>query len=216
MTMSRIHSPRIDVLRSALFACAFVLVLASCRPASNTETSQNDTPTHTAAKPEAFAIVAEFSAKDTVAAERDRRILRWAESGCGMSPVVKTSSMLLDDPVLQPDFVAEYAADGRVVRTWGKPFNAPVGHLSGDRIVFEQWQPDSGRSLRYWTDTEGRIGPIPETTVATKHPSIDEGKQVDCPSIELFGEDSDYLQCFEAVDAQTKHIRRIALEGACT
>ncbi len=120
--------------------------------------------------------------------------------------------MLLDDAVLQPDFVVEFAADGRVLRTWGKPYNAQIGVLRGERISFSQYA--DGVERMYWTDTAGRIAL--GDSAASARPRIDESAKIDCPSIELFGDDSEYLQCFEAVDTETKKNYRIALEAACT
>lgn len=194
----------------AVVLFALVSALAACARDSSAP-RQNSAATKPASKPDTFAIEAEFSAKDTVAAEKDHRILRWADSPCGMSPVVKTDSVLLNDAVLQPDFVVEFAADGRALRTWGKPFNAPIGALRGDRIGFAQWR--DGREQWYWTDTRGRIAPGDAT--AGSHPRIDESAPVDCPTIELFG-DSEYLRCFEIVDASTGRTHRIAVEAACS
>lgn len=202
------HAARVAA-RGAI-ALAIVSALAACTRDSNAP-AKNAAATKPASKPDAFAIEAEFSAKDTVAAEKDRRILRWADSPCGMSPVVKTDSVLLNDAVLQPDFVVEFAADGRALRTWGKPFNAPVGALRGDRIGFSQWQ--GGQERLYWTDTSGRIAP--GDAAAGAHPRIDESAPVECPAIEIFG-DSEYLQCFETVDASTGRKHRIAVEAACS
>lgn len=196
--------------RARVVALALASTLAGCARESN-EPTRPVVGSPTATKPAAFAIDAEFSAKDSVAAEKDRRILRWADSPCGMSPVVKTDSMLLNDAVLQPDFVVEFAPDGRVLRLWGKPFNAPIGALYGDRIGFSQWQDGSERL--YWTDTTGRIAP--GDAAAGAHPRIDESAPVECPAIEIFG-DSEYLQCFETVDASTGRKHRIAVEAACT
>ena len=208
------HKRHVRCASSALAHAALAFVAASTLVACSREASAPANATaaaRTVEKPEAFAIEAEFSAKDTVAAEKDRRILRWADSPCGMSPVVKTGDVLLDDPVLQPDFVVEFAADGRALRTWGKPFNAPIGALRGDRIGFAQWR--DGREQWYWTDTRGRIAP--GDAAAGAHPRIDESAPVDCPTIELFG-DSEYLQCFEIVDASTGRTHRIAVEAACS
>jgi hypothetical protein len=208
----RIASARI--MRVSLAALALAAALSGCHKPSDanapeeTASAESD---RTAATAEAFAIVAEFSAKDTVAAEKDSRILRWAESGCGMSPVVKTSSMLLSDAVLQPDFIVEFAADGRVLRTWGKPYNAQIGVLRGERISFSQ--QESGQERMYWTDTTGGIAP--GDAAASARPRIDESAPVDCPSLELFG-DSEYLQCFETLDAASRKPHRLAFEAACT
>lgn len=200
--------------RRAAAQVAIALVVASTLAACARESNEPTKPAAASpaqAKPATFAIEAEFSAKDSVAAEKDRRILRWADSPCGMSPVVKTDSVLLNDAVLQPDFVVEFAPDGRALRTWGKPFNAPIGALRGDRIGFAQWR--DGREQWYWTDTAGRIAPV--DAAAGAHPRIDESAPVDCPTIELFG-DTEYLQCFETVDASTGRKHRIAVEAACT
>ena len=198
----------------AMVACAlaFAATLASCGGAKNTDSLDAGSAKQAeAANRNAFTIVAEFSAKDTLAAERDRRILRWAESGCGMSPVVKTSTMLLNDAVLQPDFVIEFAPGGRVVRTWGKPYNAQIGVLRGDRISFAQME--NGQERMYWTDAAGRIAP--GDAAANTRPRIDESAPIDCPSLELFG-DSELLGCFETIDAASGKSHRIALEAACT
>jgi hypothetical protein len=199
---------------AAMAACAlaFAATLVGCGGAPNTGSVDAASAMQAeAANKNAFAIVAEFSAKDTVAAESDRRILRWAESGCGMSPVVKTSTMLLNDAVLQPDFVVEYTPDGRILRTWGKPYNAQVGVLRGERISFAQTV--NGEQRMYWTDTAGRIAP--GNTAANARPRIDESAPIDCPSLELFG-DSEFLGCFETIDAASGKSHRIALETACT
>lgn len=195
----------------ALLAFVVGIALAGCDRAPSAIPPQPAKSERSETTSPAFAIEAEFSAKDTVAAEKDRRILRWADSPCGMSPVVKTGDVLLDDAVLQPDFVVEFAADGRAQRTWGKPFNAPIGALRGDRIGFSQWR--DGREQWYWTDTRGRIAP--GDAAAGAHPRIDESAPVDCPTIELFG-DSEYLQCFEIVDTSTGRTHRIAVEAACS
>jgi hypothetical protein len=209
--------PRIaasNFIRALLAMVAIAAASTGCRQAQDANAPEQAAAVNSdtaAAATEAFAIVAEFSAKDTVAAEKDSRILRWAESGCGMSPVVKTSSMLLNDAVLQPDFIVEFAADGRVLRTWGKPYNAQIGVLRGDRISFAQ--TDQGQERMYWTDTAGRIAPGDDA--ASARPRIDESAPVDCPSLELFG-DSEYLQCFETLDTTSGKPHRLALEAACT
>lgn len=207
---SATHRQATRTMAHAALLFAAAATLAACSREASAPTSAT-ADARAVAKPDTFAIEAEFSAKDTVAAEKDRRILRWADSPCGMSPVVKTASMLLNDAVLQPDFVVEFAADGRALRTWGKPFNAPVGALRGDRIGFSQWQ--DGRERLYWTDTAGRI--VPGDAAAGAHPRIDESAPVQCPAIEIFG-DSEYLQCFETVDASTGRKHRIAVEAACS
>jgi hypothetical protein len=207
---------RIATIAMLVATLTLAFGLSGCRKESPSVEAESPKAELGERSPVGFEIVAEFSAKDTVAAERDKRVLRWQESGCGSSPVVKTSTMLLDDPVLQPDFVVEFANDGKILRRWGKPFNAPLGYLAGDEIVFELWERDGKRMLRYFTDTQGRISPMPDTTVAANHPAIGDGKRIDCPTIPLFGEDSEYLQCFEAIDAITKKTHNIAFEGACT
>lgn len=213
MTISNadVAKPKAKSALSAWLAFVVGIALAGCDRAPSAISPQPAKSERSEKTSPAFAIEAEFSAKDTVAAEKDRRILRWADSPCGMSPVVKTDSVLLIDAVLQPDFVVEFAADGRALRTWGKPFNAPVGALRGDRIGFSQWQ--DGRERLYWTDTSGRI--VPGDAAAGAHPRIDESAPVECPTIEIFG-DSEYLQCFETVDASTGRKHRIAVEAACT
>jgi hypothetical protein len=207
-----IHKPSLRTTATVVCALAFASMLVGCggAPSATTEDAASATQSEKA-KTSAFAIVAEFSAKDTVAAEGDRRILRWAESGCGMSPVVKTSTMLLDDAVLQPDFVVEFAPDGRVLRTWGKPYNAQIGVLRGDRISFAQMENNKERL--YWSDTAGRIAP--GDTAADARPRIDESAPVDCPSLELFG-DSEFLQCFKTIDAASGKSHRLAFEAACS
>lgn len=213
-------SPRTHTrLRLYTRAYAIALALAACALAGCSEAPPANAPNaadaaaqaNDASRPQAFSIVAEFSAKDTVTAESDRRILRWAESGCGMSPVVNTASMLLNDPVLQPDFVVEFATDGRVLRTWGKPYNAQIGVLRGGRISFAH--AHNAAAAMYWTDTAGRIAP--GDAAANARPRIDESAPIPCPALELFG-DSEYLQCFETRDPVSGRSHRIALESACT
>jgi len=119
MTISNadVAKPKAKSALSAWLAFVVGITLAGCDRAPSAISPQPAKSERSEKTSQAFAIEAEFSAKDTVAAEKDRRILRWADSPCGMSPVVKTDSVLLNDAVLQPDFVVEFAADGRALRT---------------------------------------------------------------------------------------------------
>lgn len=157
----------------------------------------------TSPAPETFTF--DFTAKDEAAAEHDPRIVRWEDGPCGATPVAKVARIPLDDAVLLPDFVAEYDETGKELRRWGRPYEASVIGLDGDRLLFR-----ADGEAAFWTDTAGAVG----RSDAAGNDLAGSAPALDCPTLPTFA-GSDYLQCFDVTDRAGRH-RRLAWEGPCT
>jgi hypothetical protein len=213
----------ISIICFALLACKENTVPASTSTPSTSaaSTSAASTPVSTApeaAPSEPAPVTAEsfsfpFTAVDTTKAEADPRFVKWEESPCGTSPVMKLSDMPLNDDIIKPDFVLEFDNAGKEINRWGKPYNSEMGYLKEDHISFMH-SNDAGEALEYSTDSHGNIKL--ETSANKTESNIAKGKSIKCPVFEVFGKDSGYLQCFEVIDPSNNKTRRIAFEAACS
>ena len=140
------------------------------------------------------------------AAGKDSRVVRWEGGPCGESPVARVETMPIDDKALLPDFVVEYDAAGKEIKRWGKPYEAEVIALDGDRLQFR-----TDASHAYWTDTEGAIGALEAGDAPP--PALD-APLLDCPALPSFAE-SEYEQCYDVADAAGQR-RKLAWEGVCS
>lgn len=140
------------------------------------------------------------------AADKDPRVVRWEGGPCGESPVARVETMPIDDKALLPDFVVEYDATGKEIKRWGKPYEAEVIALDGDRLQFR-----TDASHAYWTDTEGAIGALEAGDAPP--PALD-APLLDCPALPSFAE-SEYEQCYDVADAAGQR-RKLAWEGVCS
>jgi hypothetical protein len=214
-------------MNTAIRLALLVLVLAACTRGTDTPPAATattpapaaDTPRAAAAAPAvaqapapppAAVPVAEtftlrFTAKDEAAAEHDPRIVRWEDGPCGATPVAKVTRIPLDDAVLLPDAVVEFDAAGKELRRWGRPYEASVIGLDGDRLLFR-----ADDDTAFWTDDAGTLGRSDAAgdDLAAGAPALD------CPTLPSFA-GSDYLQCFDVTDRAGRH-RRLAWEGPCT
>lgn len=138
---------------------------------------------------------------------KDPRILSWEDSPCGVGPLARVDRMPIDDPVLLPDRVVEFDDGGKERKRWGKPYEAEVLGLEGDRLMFRV----HGHAHAYWTDPQGRIGTLAGDAGARPER---QAPIVDCPALPSFGE-SAYLYCSAIVD-DAQRTRRLAWEGPCT
>jgi hypothetical protein len=145
----------------------------------------------------------------------DPRFVEWEDSPCGESPVMKVSAMPLQDDLITPDFVLEFDESGKEINRWGKPYNAPIGDLSGDEIRFlgNDYNKRDEANI-YATNSQGTIRLVSSAQDITSN--IESGKKISCPVFDVFGKDAPYLQCFEVLDPSSNKTRRIAFEAACT
>ena len=176
---------------------------ATAKTAETATSPATDVAAPAASAPEIFTF--DFTAKDEAAAGHDPRIVRWEDGPCGATPVAKVARIPLGDAVLLPDFVAEYDDAGKELRRWGRPYEASVIGLDGDRLLFSA----DGESA-FWTDTDGTIG----RSDATGDDLSAHAPPLECPTLPTFA-GSDYLQCFDVTD-RAGHHRRLAWEGPCT
>ncbi len=140
------------------------------------------------------------------AADKDARVVRWEGGPCGESPVARVEVMPLDDKALLPDFVVEYDTAGKEIKRWGKPYEAEVIGLDGDRLSFR-----TDASHAYWTDPAGAIGALEAGDAPP--PALD-APLLDCPALPSFAK-SEYEQCYDVADAAGQR-RKLAWEGVCS
>lgn len=205
-----------------LMLCAG-LILGACGQRDDAAPTQDATPPAAAVPPsaEAPATVVEpvapvaavapatyefaFTSRGD-AAGKDPRVVRWEGGPCGESPVARVETMPIDDKALLPDFVVEYDAAGKEIKRWGKPYEAEVIALDGDRLQFR-----TDASHAYWTDPTGAIGTLEAGDAPP--PALD-APLLDCPALPSFAE-SEYEQCYDVADAAGQR-RKLAWEGVCS
>ena len=111
---------------------------------------------------------------------------------------------------------AEFAADGRELRRWGKPYSAEIVAVVGERLHFRARHDDVART--FWTLADGSVGLLDDTLAnpaAAPAPGFAENAEaIDCPALPVFA-GSDYLQCYE-IAGDDGAARRFAWEGACS
>ena len=133
-------------------------------------------------------------------------------SPCGPVARVRTNRIPLDDPALIPHRVVEFAADGRVVRTWGTSYEADVVGLDGQRLRFHA---DTGT---FWTTPSGDVEAA-DVRLAARDASAsarftNAQTVIDCPVLAAF-KGSGTVHCHRVRD-DTGAERRIAMEGVCS
>ena len=176
---------------------------APAPPAALPSTPAPSTATDAPLAPKTYEFA--FTARGD-AADKDARVVRWEGGPCGKSPVARVAVMPIDDKMLLPDFVVEYDASGQEIRRWGKPYEAEVIGLDGDRLSFR-----TDTSHAYWTDPAGAIGALEAGD--TPPPELD-APLLDCPPLPSFAE-SEYEQCHDVADAAGQR-RKLAWEGVCS
>lgn len=145
-----------------------------------------------------------FTAKDDALAEHDPRIVRWEDGPCGATPYARVARIPLDDAVLLPDFVVEFDEAGKEVLRWGRPYEAVIAGLDGDRLLFR------ADDATYATDTRGTVTAVDSLTGDLS----EQGQDIACPVLPTFA-GSDYVLCRDVADRAGRH-RRLAWEGPCT
>lgn len=172
---------------------------AATSEATPPSSSTTSTPTTPATYEFAFTAQGDTAGKDP-------RVVRWEGGPCGESPVARIETMPIDDKALLPDFVVEYDAAGKEIKRWGKPYEAEVIALDGDRLQFR-----TDASHAYWTDPTGAIGALEAGDAPP--PALD-APLLDCPALPSFAE-SEYEQCYDVADAAGQR-RKLAWEGVCS
>ncbi len=201
------------MFKPLLMACMAALALTACEPSKDASTPAvapvPTAPVHAPAPVQApapapaptyeFAFTFQGAEGST-----DPRILRYEGGPCGDSPVAKVATIPLDDPVLLPDFVVEFDAAGKEIKRWGKPYEAEVIGLDGDRLQFR-----TSDDRAFWTDTTGAIG-----TLASAPTAALDAPLIDCPTLPTFAE-SEYEQCYD-IGGTGGPRRTLAWEGVCS
>lgn len=209
-------------MKRLLIAAALLGLVVACtkKPADDaaaTPPAQATNPAaQTAPAPKPSATAAEtyefaFTGIDDKA-EKDPRVVKWEDGPCGATPVARVDRIPLQDSALQPDYVVEYDGAGKEIRRWGKPYEARVLGIDGDRLMFRVGY-DAPQD--YWTDTTGAIGRIEGDAAKPAAKTLDEtATTLECPALPTFSK-SDYEQCYDVADrAGGKH--RMSWEAACT
>lgn len=138
----------------------------------------------------------------------DPRILRTQDSPCGPLVQARVADMPLNDPVLLADLVVEFTSGGSELQRWGKPNEAELVGLDGERLLF------AAGAERYWTTPDGDIGRLGAINSGEGTDILTQQAMFACPALPGFG-DSDSVQCFRIGDAAGQ-TRLIALEGVCS
>lgn len=138
----------------------------------------------------------------------DPRILRVEESPCGPLVEARVANMPLNDPALLADLVVEFKPDGSELQRWGKPNEADIVGMDGQRLLFAT--PHGN----YWTTPDGRIGSLDAAGSSEGSDILTDQALFACPALPSF-RDSDSEQCFRVRDAAGQS-RLIALEGVCS
>lgn len=210
--MSNIHmNNSASMMKRLLVICSATFALAACEPSKDPSISaQAPAPAPVAAAPvvaEAPAPAATYEFAFTLQgdqASQDPRILRFEDGPCGRTPIAKVATMPLTDAALLPDFVVEFDAGGKETSRWGKPYEAVVIGLEGDRLHFR-----TGNGQTFWTDTAGAVGVLDAAPVAELDAPL-----IDCPALPTFAK-SEYEQCY-SIGGTDDRKRTLAWEGACT
>lgn len=138
----------------------------------------------------------------------DPRILRVEESPCGPLVEARVANMPLNDPALLADLVVEFKPDGSELQRWGKPNEAELVGLEGERLLF------AVGAERYWTTPDGGIGRLGAVKSGEGTELLTQQAMFACPALPGFG-NSESVQCFRIGDAAGQ-TRLIALEGVCS
>lgn len=202
---------RASMMKRLLVICSATFVLAACEPSKDPSTSA---PAPAPAPVAAATVTDEAPAPATNyefaftlqgdQASQDPRILRFEDGPCGKTPIAKVATMPLTDAALLPDFVVEFDAGGKETSRWGKPYEAVVIGLDGDRLQFR-----TGNDQAFWTDPTGAVGVLDAAPVAELDAPL-----IDCPALPTFAK-SEYEQCY-SIGGTDDRKRTLAWEGACT
>lgn len=202
---------RTPTMKPLLIACIAVLALSACEPSKEASTpaavpaptatapAAAETPAPVVAPTYEFAFT--FQGKE---GSQDPRILRFEDGPCGSTPVAKVATIPLSDAILLPDFVVEFDATGKEINRWGKPYEAEVIGLDGDRLQFR-----TSDDHAFWTDTTGAVGTLDNAPTATLDAPL-----IDCPALPTFAE-SEYEQCYDIGGTEGPR-RSLAWEGVCS
>ncbi len=212
------HTPtndRTHVMKPLLIACIAALALTACEPSKDAPTpTPAATPAPTAPAPApspaeapapvvapSYEFAFTFQGKE---GSQDPRIVRFEDGPCGSTPVAKVATIPMTDAILLPDFVVEFDATGKEIKRWGKPYEAVVVGLDGDRLQFR-----TGDDGAFWTDPTGAIGVLDSAPAAALDAPL-----IDCPELPTFAK-SEYEQCYDIAGTGAPR-RTLAWEGACT
>lgn len=210
------HTPmndRTPMMKPLLIACIAALALTACEPSKDASApAPAPAPTATVPAPSpaqapapavapSYEFAFTFQGKE---GSQDPRILRFEDGPCGSTPVAKVATIPLADAILLPDFVVEFDAAGKEIKRWGKPYEALVVGLDGDRLQFR-----TSDDHAFWTDTTGAIGALDAAPAAELDAPL-----IQCPELPTFAE-SEYEQCYDIAGTGARH-RTLAWEGACT
>ena len=138
----------------------------------------------------------------------DPRILRVEESPCGPLVEARVANMPLNDPALLADLVVEFKPDGSELQRWGKPNEAELVGLEGERLLF------AVGAERYWTTPDGGIGRLGAVKSGEATERLTQQAMFACPALRGFG-NSESVQRFR-IGYATGQTRLIALEGVCS
>lgn len=194
---------------------SLIVVLLACNACSDpTPTAvepaspkPESTPAATIPQAQAAAHVFTFmTLSDEV--PNDPRILRVEESPCGPLVEARVANMPLNDPALLADLVVEFKPDGSELQRWGKPTEAELVGLEGERLLFAV-----GAELN-WTTPDGGIGRLGAVKSGEATERLTQQAMFACPALPGFG-NSESVQCFRIGDAAGQ-TRLIALEGVCS
>ena len=194
---------------------SLIVVLLACNACSDpTPTAvepaspkPESTPAATIPQAQAAAHVFTFmTLSDEV--PNDPRILRVEESPCGPLVEARVANMPLNDPALLADLVVEFKPDGSELQRWGKPNEAELVGLEGERLLF------AVGAERSWTTPDGGIGRLGAVKSGEATERLTQQAMFACPALLGFG-NSESVQCFRIDDAAGQ-TRLIALEGVCS
>jgi len=200
-------------MKPLLIACIAALALSACEPSKDASTPAATAPAPTTTVPApspaetpapvapSYEFAFTFQGKE---GSQDPRILRFEDGPCGSTPVAKVATIPLSDAILLPDFVVEFDATGKEIKRWGKPYEAEVIGLDGDRLHFR-----TSDDHAFWTDTTGAVGALDSAPAAALDAPL-----IDCPALPTFAK-SEYEQCYDIAGTGGPR-RTLAWEGVCS
>ena len=173
-----------------------VLLFAGCAPAPPEAAPAGPPPLH------AFA----FFVSDLQA--RDARIADLVEADCGLVAIARVPSIPLDDPLILPDVVVQYDADGAELRRWSKSFSSEILAVSGDDLYFGS--SPGGDAGPFRTTPTGAV----ELAVPLAANLEASARYVACPASLPSFSDMSLVSCYETADVAGRPLR-LAWEAGC-